>query len=377
MAKGKGKQVPEDYFKKTTMGFDELVTMRATSGSTGLPKICTNTTPLHNAQDYADKWHVTGDDVILAIATVATGAGLPAVELNGLLGCKAVLNERWDPKGGPDRVLSLMQEHKVTIACGVPPHVLMTANHPNFGNYNISSLRIFTWAGAPLAKEQIDRLEKKLGAKLLSFYGMMDTGWISAVGYDEPIEIRSSTVGSPGTKRELKVVDEKGNEVPKGDVGEILVRGAVGNLGYFKDAERAKEVYDAEAWYHTADLGRLDANNNIHLMGRATDTINRGGQKIFPLEIENILRSHPKVAEVAIVPMPDPILGQRPCAYVELKPGAGEFTFDEMTARMEQMQMAKYNRPERLEIMEKLPRTPSQKVDKQVLIADIKQKLGV
>jgi len=374
MALGAKKKVPWDYFKKTTFDFDECVCLRATSGTTGMPKICCATSPVHSARDLAERWRATEDDVVMAIATIATGAGLPAIELPGLIGCKAVMMEKWDAQSGPEQALSLIEKERVTIACGVPPHILMIAQHPNVEKYNISSLRVFTWAGAPLAKGAVAGIEKRLGCKLVPFYGTMDTGPISRAYYDDSIDVRSSTVGKPGSKRELKIVDENGKEVPRGEIGEIIVRGAVGNLGYYKDLERTKETWDSEGWYHTKDLGKIDEEGNIHLMGRATDSINRGGQKICPLEVEEILRTHPNVAEICIVPMPDPILEQRACAYVEPKAGQ-TFTFEEMIARLEQEKMAKYKRPERLEIMKRLPRLPSGKVDKTALAEDIKKKL--
>jgi len=375
MALGAKKKVPWDYFKKSTFDFDECVAFRATSGTTGLPKVCCATTPLHNKEDFITRWKVTENDVVMAIATIATGAGLPAIELSGPTGCKALMMERWDPQTGPERALSLIEKERVTIACGVPPHILMIAQHPNVEKYNISSLRLFTWAGAPLAKGAVAGIEKRLGCKLVPYYGSMDAGAISAAYYDDSIEVRSSTVGKPYSKRELKIIDpDTGKEVPHGEIGEVLVRGAVGNLGYYKDLEHTKANWDSEGWFHTKDLGKIDEEGNICLMGRATDTINRGGQKIHPLEVEEILKTHPKVAEVVIVPMPDPIVGQRACAYVEPKAGQ-TFTFEEMIARLEQEKMAKYKRPERLEIMERLPRLPSGKVDKTGLAEDIKKKL--
>jgi non-ribosomal peptide synthetase component E (peptide arylation enzyme) len=201
----------------------------------------------------------------------------------------------------------------------------------------------------------------------------MDSGWISGCFFDDPLEVRSFTVGKIGSNREYKLIDENGAEVPQGEVGELMVRGGTGNMGYYKEPELSKETWDSEGWYNTKDLARFDEEGNIRLMGRASDMINRGGQNIFPMEVENILRSHPKVAEICIVPMPDPLLGSRACAYVEPK-GGETFTFDEMIERLEEEKMAKYKRPERLEILDKMPRLPSGKIDKVKLVDDIKKK---
>jgi non-ribosomal peptide synthetase component E (peptide arylation enzyme) len=375
MEMGAGENVSEDYFEKISFDFDECIGFRATSGSTGMPKICCLGTPARSSKEFSERWKVTNDDIILAIATISTGAGMPAIEQGGLTGCKMIMMEKWDPKTGPDRALSLIERERVTVACGVPPHVLMIARHPDISKYDISSLRLFSWAGAPLNKDAIEGIEKKMGCKLVPFYGSMDSGWISGCYYDDSLETRSLTVGKPGKNREIKIVDDQGQEVPQGEVGTMIVGGGTVNMGYYKEPELSKKIWDAEGWYNTDDMARIDEDGNIHLMGRASDMINRGGQNIFPIEVENILRSHPKVTDVSIVPMPDPLLGSRACAYVEPEAGA-TFTFDEMIARLEQEKMAKYKWPERLEILDKLPRLPTGKVNKMGLIEDIQKKLS-
>ncbi|MDP6179009.1 MAG: AMP-binding protein, partial [Desulfatiglandales bacterium] len=273
MNMGAREVIPEDYFDEISFDFDECVGFRATSGSTGMPKICCLGTPLRYAQEFRERWKVTKKDVILAIATISTGAGMPAVEQGGMTGCKMVMMEKWDPKDGPDIALSLIEKEGVTIACGVPPHVLMIARHPNVSKYDISSLRLFSWAGAPLAKDAIAGIENNLGCRLVPFYGSMDSGWISGCYYDDPLEIRSFTVGKTGAKREYKLIDEKGVEVSQGEVGELTVRGGTGNMGYYKEPELSKATWDSEGWYNTKDLARIDEDGNIRLMGRASEMI--------------------------------------------------------------------------------------------------------
>jgi non-ribosomal peptide synthetase component E (peptide arylation enzyme) len=201
----------------------------------------------------------------------------------------------------------------------------------------------------------------------------MESGWISGCYYDDPLEIRSHTVGKTASKREYKLLDEKGVSVPQGEVGELFVRGGSGNMGYYKEPELTRTIWDSEGWYNTKDLASIDEDGNIRLMGRASDMINRGGQNIYPIEIENILRTHPKVAEICIVPMTDALLGSMACACVEPKAGV-TFTFDEMIARLEKEKMAKYKRPERLEILDRMPRLTTGKIDKVKLVDDIRKK---
>jgi len=374
MEMGLKENISDDELEKMSFDFDECTGFRATSGSTGMPKICCVGSSVRNSQDFTDRWKVTKDDVILGIATIATGAGMPAVEQSIYTGCKVIMMEKWDPKKGPDAALSLIEKEMVTIACGVPPHVLMIARYPEISKYDISLLRMFSWAGAPLAKDAIAGIEKKMGCKLVSFYGSMDSGWISGGFYDDSLEARSFTVGKPGSKRELKLIDEDGNEAPQGEVGELTVRGGTGNMGYYKEPELTKKTWDDDGWYNTNDLAKIDEDGNIHLMGRASDMINRGGQNIYPIEVENILRTHPKVDDICIIPMPDPLLGSRACACVVPREGES-FTFEEMVEWLEKEKMAKYKRPERLEIINQLPRLPAGKVDKVSLVEDIKKKV--
>ena len=192
--------------------------------------------------------------------------------------------------------------------------------------------------------------------------------------YTEPRDQRLLTVGRPSIANEVKIVDESGLEVRQGQVGEIMARGPMCGFGYYKDPEASMKVWTQDGWYHMGDLGKFDEKGNLILIGRAKDMIIRGGQNIYPLEIENLLLTHPKVLDVAIVGMPDPVMGEKACAYVVPKAGQ-EFKFDEMVSFLKEKKIANYKLPERLEIIGKLPAVAGQKIDKKALQQAIAQKL--
>ncbi len=173
---------------------------------------------------------------------------------------------------------------------------------------------------------------------------------------------------------EVKLIDEEGNELPRHEVGEIVGRGAAVYEGYYNDPERVREAFDKDGFFHTGDLGRIDEQDNIVLVGRKKDIIIRGGQNIYPGEIESLLLTHPSVGNVAVVGMPDPEMSEKACAFVIPKPGK-HLTFDGMVSFLRQKKIASYKLPERLEIISEFPVIGEAKVNKKELQEMIMQKL--
>jgi non-ribosomal peptide synthetase component E (peptide arylation enzyme) len=192
---------------------------------------------------------------------------------------------------------------------------------------------------------------------------------------NDPVEVRLFTIGRPARGNEVRLIDDAGKETKRGEAGEIQVRGPTLVSGYYKDPEMTRRVYTEEGWYKTGDLGRYDEKGNLLIVGRKKDVIIRGGQNIYPVEIENLLLAHPKVLSVAVVKMPDSLMGEKACAYVVAKDGHA-FTFEEMIAFLEKMKVAAYKWPERLEVIHALPMVAEgQKVDKKLLEKDLEEKL--
>ena len=225
----------------------------------------------------------------------------------------------------------------------------------------------------PLAAEA----EETLGVPVLNAYGSFDGGGITRTTIDDDAETRRGTVGKPFLGNEVKLLDANGEEVAPGEEGELYFRGPCTTAGYYLDIGRTMEawgVLGTDGWFRTGDLARFDKSGNVVLTGRKKDLIIRGGQNIYPVEIEGLLLLHPKVQHVAVVGMPDPIMGERACAYVVPKPGK-EFAFEEMVSFLRSKNIAPYKLPERLEIRSELPLRDTQKVAKAPLREDIAQRL--
>jgi acyl-CoA synthetase (AMP-forming)/AMP-acid ligase II len=192
---------------------------------------------------------------------------------------------------------------------------------------------------------------------------------------DDPQDVRFLTAGRPVPGVEVKLVDDEGKEVSPGGVGEVWVRGPTFVSGYYRDAEATAQMWTQDGWFKMGDLGKWDYRGNVAIVGRKKDMIIRGGQNIYPVEIENLLILHPKVSAVAVVGMPDPVMGEKACAYIVPKSGE-TFTFEEMVSFLKSKNIALFKIPERLEIVERLYMVAdNQKVDKKVLQQDIREKL--
>jgi len=223
----------------------------------------------------------------------------------------------------------------------------------------------------------VEALEEKLGARVLTVLGMLDAGILCSTSWDDPTEVRRTSVGKPFPGNEVKLMNASGQEVSEGEVGQIMWRGASAHPGYYKnpDAMNSAWVGLPDGWYQTGDLGKLDKAGNLYLVGREKDIIRRGGASIFPAELESLLATHPKVRSVAVAAMPDPIYGEKTCAFVIPRPGQ-TFTFEEMVDFLRSKKLASFKLPERLELMEELPYVAGgDRVLRRKLTALISQKL--
>ncbi|MBP9561695.1 MAG: acyl--CoA ligase, partial [Syntrophorhabdaceae bacterium] len=230
-------------------------------------------------------------------------------------------------------------------------------------------------AGGYLPPQVAEEAERRYKAIITSDLGTQDVGSVSGGTIDDPGEIRRRTVGRmlPGNK--VRLLDDNGNEVKEGEPGQLWFRGPHAPAGYYRDPESTAAVFDKDGWTTTGDIVKFE-DGFLWIMGRAKDMIIRGGQNIYPAEIEGILNEHPKVANVAIVGYPDKEMGERACAYVVPKPGE-TFTKEEMVKFLKSKKLAAYKLPERLEVVDSLPIVgDSGKVDKKALKADIEKKVA-
>ncbi len=352
--------------------FRDMAMLTSTSGTTGLPKLVEwNIAPrLCTAKGRVDIWKLTVEDTTAAIAPFAGGAaGTLTYFAAPIVGAKTVLLEEFTAESA----LDLIQKEKATCIGVVPTHLIRMLEQPK-DKYDISSLRFIRSAGGYLPPDVGQTAESTFGGVITSDLGTQDVGSVSGCRVDDPADLRRRTVGRPLAGNEVKLIDDDGNVVGPGEPGQLWFRGPNSPAGYYRDYETTATVFDSEGWATTGDIVKWD-QGCLWIMGRAKDMIIRGGQNIYPAEVEGLLQEHPKVKIVAIVGYPDRELGERACVFVVTKPGT-VFTFEEMVSFLKEKQLASFKLPERLEIVENIPTVgDSGKVDKKVLKAELEKML--
>lgn len=344
-----------------------------TTGTTGFPKFVEIPTSARMVlcKAYAEAWKLTGDDILAALSPHTGGPNIIVYWSAALVGAKVVMMERFEAEAA----LKLVERERVTAFGFVPALFTKMMTHPNRSKYDLSSVRLWVCAGGAPPYDLAREAEDKIGGQVVQIYGAVDWGGGTCSGLESTQEERLLTSGKLVPNHEIKLVDDSGKEVGKGEIGEVLLRGPAGVAGYYRNPEATWEVWSEDGWYRPGDFARVDKRGNVVIAGRKKDMIKRGGENIYPIEIENLLDTHPHVLSSAIVKMPDPVMGERACAYVVLKPGQG-LTFDDMVSFLKQKDMAAFKLPERLEIVEALPMVAGiEKVDKKALEKDILEKL--
>jgi cyclohexanecarboxylate-CoA ligase len=338
---------------------DELSVLMYTSGTTGSPKgvMHTANTLLCGINSFAARSNLTSNDIILIGAPLGHMIGLANMLLAVRLATTMVLQEAWNGT----RALELTLAENVTFCTGATPYLSDLCDAAGQSKQKPSTLRLFLCAGAPIPPTLIDRAAAELDLRVTSAWGMTETLANTMTEPERAFEKSSKTDGRPLEGSEVKVVDEQGKLVSAGTVGRLFVRGAQLMLGYYRRPEM--EPFDAEGWLDTGDLAFMDEEGYIRIAGRTKDLIIRGGENIPVVDIENVLLEHPALLAVALVGYPDTRLGERVCAFAQLRPGQ-QFDVRTMQGHMEAKKVAKQFWPEKLVIVETLPRTPSGKIQK-------------
>jgi len=354
---------------------EEVGFLVTTTGTTGLPRLIEHriaAREIWSAKVHIRNWGLGPDDCVLAVAPLAGAASsTPAYVTAPVAGAKIALEYLYREEG----TLEFMEKEKVTVITLVPTQLARLMKLP-VDKYDLSSLRIIKTTGgylpSPLAKEA----EEKFGCPILGTYGTQDTGSISGVPITASEEQRYTTVGRLHPGIEIKILDDDGKEVKPGEVGILWFKGPGNSIGYYRDLEKTmSEAFDKEGFTTPGDLVTVTDDGYLKIMGRKKDIIIRGGQNIYPREIEDYLLAHRKVTNAVVVPMPDPVMGERACAFVTLKEGE-QFTFDEMVDYLKNKKIAMFKLPERLEVVETLPLVgESGKIDKKAMAKVIADKL--
>ena len=367
---------PEDFKALENMrpDPDEVSHIMPTGGTTGLPKasVRTHNSYIVNVEYHARAWNITGEDTIMVITPVghsmAMHWGIGAALLNY---AKLVL---LDSSTGED-ICEWVQKERVTAIPSVPALITRMIGVDGLDKYDLASLKKVCLGGAPSTPELLTAANQKLHCIVINAFGSSEGTNISTRPGDSA-EIILGSVGRPACPYDtIKIINEAGNEVPAGSEGELVSKGPGIFTGYFKSPEENKDIFTPDGFFKTGDRARKDNAGNITITGRIKDIINRGGEKISAVEIENRLSAHPQIEDSAVVGMPDAVLGERICAYVKTKPGAG-LKFEEIVAFLKSKGASVQQLPERVEFIEDLPMTKVGKVDKKVLREDIKEKLG-
>ncbi|MER2604990.1 MAG: AMP-binding protein [Siculibacillus sp.] len=339
---------------------DAVIQLLYTSGTTGEPKGVSHTsnTMLSNLVPFAERLHLAEGDVIHMPSPMAHQLGfMYGLVLPAMLGATAVLQDVFVAA----TMAKQITEEGATFTMGATPFLNDLSDHCITTSTTTPTLRIFVSAGAPIPRPLVTKARRALGAAVLSAWGMSENGAVTTTRLEDPEEKVTSTDGCPLPGMAVRVVDPTGREVGVGEEGQLQVRGCSNFVGYMKRPGLAQ--VDVDGWFDTGDIARMDADGYIRIAGRSKDIIIRGGENIPVVEVEDMLFKHPAVATVAIVGYPDDRLGERACAYVVLRPGAA-LSFTDMVAYLKEQKMAVQYIPERLEVVEDVPRTPSGKIQK-------------
>jgi non-ribosomal peptide synthetase component E (peptide arylation enzyme) len=317
-----------------------------------------------------ERLKLTSEDIIGMVSPAIVGPNIPGYFGAPMVGAKVVMLENFQV----EETLKLIAREKVTVLGGSPALLLTMVRHPSFDRYDYGSLRLVICGGASLEYAVGLEIETRMGCTVCQFFGATDCGTAFFTSPDDPQEIRIGTAGRPLLGGWVKIVNKGGKPVPEGAVGEILMTGPAASDGYLGDDETNKAVWTEDGWFRTGDLAKLDKLGNLIHVGRIKDVIIRGGDNVSPSEIEHILERHPKVSLVAVVGMPDPVMGQRVCAFVEPRTGQG-LTFEKMITFLEKEGLRSYMLPERLEIVDQMPISGEGKIYKRLLVEQITDKL--
>jgi fatty-acyl-CoA synthase len=335
--------------------FDDPINIQFTSGTTGFPKGATlsHHNILNNGFFIAEAMKLTERDRVCIPVPLYHCFGMVIGNLGCLTHGAAMVypGEGFDPLA----TLETIAVERCTAVYGVPTMFIAEMDHPDFAKFDLTSLRTGMMAGSPCPIEVMKRACTSMHlTEIVIGYGMTETSPASfASATDDPLERRVSTVGQAMPHVEAKVVDPEGRIVPRGAAGELLTRGYIVMLGYWNDDEKTREAIDAARWMHTGDLATIDAEGYCNIVGRIKDMVIRGGENIYPREIEEFLYRHPKIQEVQVIGVPDPRYGEELCAWVRLRDDE-RATADEIRAFCEG-RIAHYKVPRYVKFRRRVP----------------------
>jgi len=357
--------------------FDDAINIQFTSGTTGHPKGATlsHHNILNNGYFVAEGLKLTPADRLCIPVPLYHCFGM----VMGNLGClthgatMVYPAEAFDPLA----TLQAVAEERCTALYGVPTMFIAQLDHPEFAKFDLRSLRTGIMAGSPCPIEVMKKVQSQMNmGEVTIAYGMTETSPVSTqCATDDPVERRVSTVGQVLPHIEIKIVDPEGKAVPRGETGEFCTRGYSVMKGYWNDADKTRDAIDEAGWMRTGDLATMDEQGYVNIVGRLKDMVIRGGENVYPREIEEFLYSHPKIQDVQVIGVPDTRYGEEICAWIKLK-GGQSATPEEIRAFCKG-QIAHYKIPRYIEFVPEFPMTITGKIQKFVMREQTIRKLGL
>jgi fatty-acyl-CoA synthase len=363
--------------RASLLQFDDPINIQFTSGTTGAPKGATLThhNLLNNGYFVGEALRLTERDRVCIPVPLYHCFGMVLGNLACLTHASTMVypSEGFDPRA----VLDAVAEERCTALYGVPTMFIAELDHPKFSAFDLESLRTGIMAGSPCPVEVMKRVVSEMHMREVTIcYGMTETSPVSfQTAADDPLDRRVSTVGRIHPHVEVKIVDEQGRIVAPGVPGELCTRGYSVMLGYWDDPTRTAEAVDEAGWMHTGDLATLDAEGYCNIVGRIKDMVIRGGENVYPREIEEFLYGHPKIQDVQVIGVPDRKYGEEICAWIVPKPGV-TLAVEEVRAFCEG-RIARFKIPRYVKLVEGFPLTVTGKVQKYLMREQMKEELGL
>ncbi|MFC4409607.1 class I adenylate-forming enzyme family protein [Chungangia koreensis] len=335
-----------------------------TSGTTGKPKgvMLTNKNTFATAQIWSESMKLNSSDRMHIVAPLFHCAAshvfsIPIIYSGGTL----IIEEGFSP----EQTLRTMEEEKATIFFGVPAMYAILLNTETIKEANLSDLRLFTYGASPMPYELVKRVKSLFPeVKLQNLYGQTENSPAATSLTDEHVLTKVGSVGRPLPMTEIQIVNEFGEPLPAGEVGEIVVKGPQVMKGYLKNEDETRKAL-RNGWLYSGDLGKMDEDGLLYIVDRKKDMIIRGGENVYPLEVEEVLFERPEILEAAVIGIPHEVYGEVPKAYIVLKPG--QTLSEESVLDYCKERLAKYKIPTDIEFIDSLPRNASGKVLKTVL----------
>jgi len=362
--------------RRASVNTHDVVQMQYTSGTTGFPKavMLTHYSLINQSHIAASRGALSADErYVTSMPYFHIAGSLGAIIYSVFLGCTLIPLLAFDPV----KQLELFEKEKGTFTFAVPTMLVAMLNHPRFAEFDLSSVKnIFTGA-TPVPIIVMEQIKDRIGADCSVVFGMTETcGGVTQSFYTDSFELKAATVGLAIPHTSIKIVNPASGEICHcGESGELWTRGYSNMVGYYNMPDKTADTLDTDGWLHTGDLAVMRPDGYINIVGRVKDMIIRGGENIYPAEIEAFLMRHPKIAEAQIIGIPDEFMGEEVCGIIRLKPGEA-LTEDELREHCK-ANIARHKVPKFFRFVEAFPLTASGKVQKFVLRDQLIKEMGL